>query len=133
MRAGTVRQSGYRYIRIKGAGYYEHVLAWFYMTGEWPLNEIDHRRPGKEFKSDNRWSELRLATTSLNAINRLKQRGTTSRFKGVRWIQSRSKWRADIRVDGRKKFLGYFNQEEAAAEKYKVVARETYGEFVNEG
>ena len=35
--------------------------------------------------------------------------GASSDFRGVGWDKtSRSKWRADIRIDGQKKFLGYF-------------------------
>lgn len=48
----------------------------------------------------------------------------SSQYRGVR--SERNKWRADIRVNGRKKFLGYFTSELAAAEAYNR-ALQTYG------
>ena len=39
----------------------------------------------------------------------------SSHFNGVSWDKSNSKWRAQIRIDGRATYLGYFDDEEAAA------------------
>lgn len=38
--AGRPRKDGIR-IGLDGARYLAHVIAWFYMTGEWPEPEID--------------------------------------------------------------------------------------------
>jgi len=40
----------------------------------------------------------------------------TSQYKGVR--AERNRWRADIQIKGKKKFLGYFTSEIAAAQAY---------------
>ena len=58
-RAGCINNKGYRTIRIDGILYYEHALAYFYMTGRWAEPTVDHRN---ECKSDNRWENLREAT-----------------------------------------------------------------------
>ena len=42
-RAGTIHVCGYRVIRIDESGYQAGRLAWFYMTGQWPKSEIDHK------------------------------------------------------------------------------------------
>lgn len=128
-RAGTVDVNGYRYIVVGGKRRLEHRLAWLYMTGEWPFEEIDHRRAGKEFRSDNRWSELRPATKSQNGGNRLKKAGTSSCFKGVSWKQARLKWKSQIWVAGKSITLGYFVSEKAAHAAYAAAARETFKEF----
>ena len=49
-------------------------------------------------------------------------RGGTSRFKGVNWHKSHSKWKAKIKIDGKSTHLGYFDDEEEAASAYDVCA-----------
>jgi hypothetical protein len=41
-----------------------------------------------------------------------------SKFKGVTWITEKGLWKAQIRVNGKKKHLGYFREEEEAARAY---------------
>jgi len=54
-------------IKIKQKKYAAHRLAWFYMTGEWPEDQIDHiNRDGL----DNRWNNLRPASNRENQQNR---------------------------------------------------------------
>lgn len=59
--AGSLDDRGYRQIVISGKFYYAHRLAWFYMTGEWPVSEVDHKNLEKD---DNVWTNLRAATRS---------------------------------------------------------------------
>lgn len=40
--AGCVDKDGYIQIRLKGKMYPAHRLAWLYVYGEWPQDEIDH-------------------------------------------------------------------------------------------
>lgn len=82
---------------------------------------------------DNRLYNLRIATPSQNAQNRRKKRHykgkpCSSEYKGVDYFKSLGKWRARIRVNGRTKFLGYFNHPVEAAMAYDEAARE-YHEF----
>jgi hypothetical protein len=75
---------------------------------------------------DNRRSNLRVSTRSQNSANQLKTRGT-SKYKGVHKLKDR--WKAQIEVDGKKRYLGSFVREEEAARAYDAAAVEAFGEF----
>lgn len=78
---------------------------------------------------DNRRVNLRLATSAQNAYNRRPVANCSSRFKGVRWVAERDKWRAEIHPNGTYKHLGYFTCERAAANAYNCEALRQYGKF----
>lgn len=83
---------------------------------------------------DNRRSNLRLASSSQNHYNRrklglLKGSPTSSQYKGVRWESDRQKWRVDIRINGKKKYLGRFVSEIDAALAYNSAAMAAFGEY----
>lgn len=122
--AGLVSK-GRRYIGIDGRCYAAHRLAWFYMTGEWPV-EIDHKDCDP---LNNRWSNLRLATRSQNNANMLRQKRNTSGYKGVDWDKSRQQWRSQISVNGKRIMIGRFNDITTAAAAYRAAAEQHFGEF----
>lgn len=126
--AGSVRSDGYCIISTNGRRYLAHRLAWLYMTGSWPNNQIDHRDLDP---SNNRFTNLRDATGSENLRNRGPQSNNTSGVKGVCWDKQREKWHAKISVNGKDRFIGYFDQDklEDAATAYEKAARERHGDF----
>lgn len=124
--AGTISKSkGYVVISIDGRDYRAHRLAWLYMTGEWPAEQIDHKN---RLRSDNRWSNLRPATQGQNQANR-PARGSASGFRGVYWADHAGKWRAEIKIGKRKRVLGYFDDPELAGEFRDLVAQTLWGDF----
>jgi len=79
---------------------------------------------------DNRRSNLRIVTNQLNSRNRLKwSRPSTSRFKGVTRRADNGKWRAGIRINGKRQNLGQYDSEEAAHAAYVAAAKQLFGEF----
>jgi AP2 domain len=85
-----------------------------YMTGEWPKGQIDHKFG---IRDDNRWSELRDATPSINQQNRrVLDKRNKSGYQGVSWDKRSNKWRAYIAVNNKLIHLGHFdNVHEAGA------------------
>jgi len=77
---GTVKPNGYRVIAIMGHLYRAHRLAWFYQTGEWPETEMDHING---VRSDNRFSNLRLASRSQNGFNKAIRKDSKVGHKNV--------------------------------------------------
>jgi AP2 domain len=77
---------------------------------------------------NNQRSNLRPTTPSRNQRNGRARLNSTSRFKGVCWNSGRKKWLAQIRIDGRNRYLGLFSCEEDAARFYDMMAWEAWGE-----
>jgi HNH endonuclease/AP2 domain len=124
--AGCKSTDGRILVGIKGKIYKAHRIIWAMMTGEWPSESIDHIN---ENPSDNRWSNLRLATKSQNMMNISKIKSNTSGYKGVGWSKSSQKWRAYIKVDKISYHLGLFDTKEKAAEAYADAANKLHGIF----
>jgi hypothetical protein len=83
-------------------------------------------------KSNNDLQNLRFATIMENNRNRRKQqKQSSSKYKGLYYCTTRNKYRVLIRIDRKLIHVGYFNNEEEAAEVYNQKARELFGEFAN--
>jgi hypothetical protein len=112
---GSAHNCGYLAVRIDGAAYLLHRLAWLHVRGVWPAEQIDHIDGDR---TNNRIANLRECSNAENCQNVRAHRDGTSRFVGVSWsarCKSRP-WVAMIGVSGRQKFLGYFATEEEAAQ-----------------
>jgi hypothetical protein len=125
-RCGRVSRLGYREIGVEYGLRRANRLAWLYMTGEWPSGDVDHINRDK---LDDRWCNLRLATRSQNSANVALRPNSTSGFIGVTFDKARDKWRAQIRIAGRKVNLGRFASAEEAARAYDAAALKEFGEF----
>lgn len=88
--------------------------------------ETDHKNGNG---LDNRKKNLRYANGKQNSQNRRRSSNNKSGYKGVCWNSRRGKWEVQIRINGKKKFLGYFNKPEDAARKYNQAAIKYFGEF----
>lgn len=78
---------------------------------------------------NNQRTNLRSCTHRQNTMNRGSVSGSISRFKGVSWHHTKKKWFSQIRVSGKNKNLGYFDNDEEAARVYNYFAKEYNGEF----
>lgn len=125
--AGNInKQDRYIAIGVMGALIRGHRLAWAFMTGRWPKAPIDHKNL---IRHDNRWENLRLATTTQNMYNRDKLKNNTSGFRGVMINKKSGKPYARARFKGRIVHLGHHETKEEAHAAYLKFASENHGEF----
>jgi len=122
--AGSLQNNGYHYIQICGRKYFAHRLAFLYVVGRWPADQVDHIN---DIKNDNRWCNLRDCTGSQNQANKSIQRNNTSGYKGVHKVGNR--WRALIYYAGCKISLGNFSCKHTAAKQYNDAATKYHGDF----
>jgi hypothetical protein len=80
---------------------------------------------------DNRRSNLRIANRSENMSNRSKfnRKGSTSKFKGVRYLKNNGYWQVRIQKQNKPILIGHYYLEVAAANMYNHYAREIHKEF----
>ena len=124
--AGEVDRHGHRNISVDGARYGAHRLAWLYMCGRWPEQEIDHINLRKD---DNRIKNLREATRNENCRNVTARRNNKSGFKGVCKLKNGPYYVAQIVIGGKTKYLGCFPTPEKAHDAYVSASRVHHGEF----
>lgn len=119
-RAGNIKAypkgKFYRRLMVDHRLHYEHRIAWLWMEGYFPSEQIDHiNRIG----TDNRWCNLRLADNLTNSRNRGVYETNSSGFTGVqkRYTSSgRIRWMASIYVEYQNIYLGVFDTMEEAIE-----------------
>lgn len=113
-------------IIVDGRQYYAHRLAWFYVTGEWPKHQIDHKNVDR---LDNRWGNLREATYLTNNQNvKLKSHNTTG-VKGVSFCKATGRYYTYINAEKKRHFLGYYDSADEAGRVYDEAAKRLHGEF----
>lgn len=127
--AGSITSAGYRVIWVTGTKYRAHRLAWLYVYGEFPHDEIDHINGDK---LDNRIINLRDVTRAENSRNSRVRKDNTSGVMGVSWSKDRKKWLVLITVDGKQKNLGLYEDIELAA-LVRCEAEVRYGYHKNHG
>jgi hypothetical protein len=126
--AGNINPEGYRSMSLDRRFYKAHRLAWFYVHGVWPPEQLDHINRQRD---DNRIANLRLATNQQNNANSVRQRNNTSGFKGVYF--HKQKWRAMIGISGKRVHIGFFSTPEIAHAAYLEKSREVFGDFSHDG
>lgn len=120
--AGGKSTDGYTSISVNGIRYRAARLAWLWMTGEHPSGDVDHIDGNRR---NDAWNNLRAATRRQNMANTKAKSG----LKGACWVPSKAKWKAQIRIGGKNKHIGYFETAELANDAYREAAIEAHGEF----
>lgn len=127
--AGRVNVRGYVQVGIELRRYAAHRLAWLYVNGEWPKQDLDHVNGNR---SDNRIANLREATEAENTWNRKTPKNNRAGLKGV-YKATANRWRSQIKVVGKRIVLGHFDKKEDAHAAYCAAAAKHFGEFASTG
>ena len=118
--AGCPDGHGYLRIMVRSRLHQAHRLAWLYVYGTWPKDQLDHinRNP-----SDNRIANLRDVSHKQNLQNASKRSDNTSGHSGVRWYKRDSKWVACITHNYKQIHLGLFTTLEEAIAARKAAEK----------
>jgi hypothetical protein len=101
-----------------------HRLAWWWVYGVWPKDTLDHI---DEVGHHNWISNLREISQAGNNQNISCTRANNAiGFTGVYWDTSKNKYRAEIRINKKRKYIGLFTTPEAAHEAYIKAKRELH-------
>lgn len=119
----------YHRLWLSGRLYLAHRVAWIYMTGSWPNDQIDHI-DGNGL--NNKWENLREVSGSENQQNTRMKRTNTTGICGVVWNKNANKWQAAINIYNKAVYLGLFENifDAACARKNAEVK---YGFHKNHG
>lgn len=99
--------SGYGYIKImvNGTRHMAHRLAWLYVEGYFPENNIDHIN---RIRNDNRFCNLREVSHRCNMRNREVSKNNKIGVTGVTWNKRAKKYQSNIKIPGEQIYLGLF-------------------------
>lgn len=123
--AGCLAPTGYVVLRIPGDRLHAaHRLAWLYVYGHMPHADVDHV-DGR--KANNAIGNLRLADQVLNQQNRKSARADNKTgLLGVCFDKRTGRWRAEIKANKVRTFLGRFQSKEDASAAYLAAKRELH-------
>lgn len=103
--SGYVDLKGYLIITITLKRYKAHRLAFLYMEGYLPENQVDHIDRNK---LNNKWDNLREVSQSCNMRNCNIAKNNKSGITGIYWDKRSNKWRSRI-TNPKRIHLGLFD------------------------
>lgn len=119
--AGIIHPSGYILIGVCWKKYLAHRLAWAFAFGEFPSKDLDHKDGNR---SNNAISNLREATRSENKQNmHIARIGNSTGLLGASYDKQKNKYRAQICVNGKRKYIGLFETAKEAHAAYLSAKR----------
>ena len=122
----NINKQGYLYFKLskdkKRKTYKAHQLMAITFLNHKPCGMdlvIDHINNNK---LDNSIENLQIITSRENTSKDRKNK--TSKYTGVSWCKLNKKWKAQIYIKTKKKYLGLYNTELEASEAYKIYLNE---------
>ncbi len=113
--------TGYLMIMIHGERYAGHRLAFLWMTGSFPPEDVDHINGVRD---DNRWLNLRPVSRAENQMNCGIRSNNITGVVGVSWNKYHGKWQSTIKSDRVQIHIGYFDDFDEAVRERKEFERQ---------
>jgi len=129
LKAGNLRPDGRTDIYLQNKLYRSHRIIYMMFYGEMP-EEIDHIDGNPK---NNKIENLRKVKHSENMQNVKLTKANTSGVKNVHWFKRDNTWQVQLRVNGLRKHIGYFDDFEFAALVATEARNKYHGEFANHG
>jgi hypothetical protein len=124
-RAGGVDSRGYYRVMVDQKNHYVHRILFLLYHGYMPAF-VDHRDGDT---TNNSKRNLRACTPAQNSQNRKRQVNNTSGVKGVYWNANKQKWMARVMVQGKREFVGYYEDISKAERAVEAARRKAHKEF----
>jgi len=106
-------------ITVDSEQYLGHRLAFFYQTGIWPPDGVDHK---EQPRHNNSWDNLRPATQSQNLRNTGPRSDSATGLKMIQQRKPGAAYTVRSRIDGKPRHFGsYKNLDDAIAVAAQVV------------
>ena len=121
--AGWIEKNGYLAVNSDGVRYRLHRLIFQFHHG-WCPEYIDHIDGNKQ---NNKIENLRPATSLQNTFNKGPNRKNKLGVKGV--CIERRRYKANIKIHGRTKHIGYFDTLDEAKTAYEEYAKKIQGNY----
>ena len=125
--AGWETDLGYKKICLFRKHYAAHRLAWLYMTGKWPTDEIDHKNG---IRDDNRFCNLRESDRATNMQNQCRAQASNKSSGVLGAYKWGNKYIAKINARNKVYYLGLFDTAELANDAYMQAKRRLHPECV---
>lgn len=131
----NIREKAIPYSRFKGVWYHKNKNKWLagiiinghqHHIGSYG-SEVDAAKAFNVYALKHLGSEAELNDVEHVGFNLKPKRQKTSQYIGVSLDKRRDKWKAHIKVDGKHKFMGYFESEHDAARMYNFWAADLLG------
>lgn len=129
-RAGHILNNGYLAVSVIGTRALVHRVVWAIHFGEWPSGDIDHI---DNDKTNNRISNLRIATRSENGMNTRLRRDNSTGVKSVVYNKRNMNYRARLVKEHKAIEVGSFATIQDAEKAVKLARKKIHGDFCNHG
>ena len=125
---GYKKSNGYIALSIDGQKYFAHRLAWLYVYGEFPKNDIDHIDGNR---TNNKIKNLRdvSRTENLQNIKIAKSHNKSTGILGA-YLHMSGKFMSRIKVNKKDVYLGLFETAEQANQAYLKAKQQFHKGYV---
>lgn len=119
-----VNTNGYMQVNLDGKNrLVSRLVAEAFVPNPDNLPQVNHKDKNRQ---NNHYLNLEWATNRGNSSHGYVNKNTVSKYVGVTWCKQTNKWKAQIKLNYKTKFLGRFIYELEAAKAYNM-ALEEYG------
>ena len=126
---GYQKSNGYIAISIGLKKYYAHRLAWLYVYGKLPKNDIDHIDGNRK---NNKIKNLRdvSRTENLQNLKKAKTHNKSTGLLGAYFHKQIGKFTSRIKVNKKNIYLGLFDTAEQAQQAYLNAKKQFHSGYV---